>query len=394
MKTTTLFIGLLFIAVSGSAQLQQCDELFISEYVEGSGKNRVIEVYNPTDASVDLSNYSIKIFTAGPNNPNVLQLMGFLPSQEVHVCGHPQADPTGILPKCDATSNEIKFDGNDAVGLYKNDTLIDVIGVIGVDPGNTGWMVGTGFTKNNTLVRGWNVTAPSPYWNVNVLTWDVFAIDDTFHLGEHVSACPLGVFQFALSGSTSNEIDGTHSIEVTTDGNNTQPVQILVSEIEIWCANSTTADANDYTNFTGNLLFFGAGQNSSENISLGITNDAIPESTEYVCFGITVASGDGTVPNFEVHQWTIIDDEPQGIGDADSYKHISIMPNPVSEMLTIKGINEVEINQITITNLLGQKMQAFSQFSNEVNVGELNEGIYFLNLYTDNTIITRKFVKE
>ena len=393
MKTTTFLIGLLFIAVSATAQLSQCDELFISEMVEGSNKNRVIEIYNPTDAFVDLSDYSIKIYTNGPNNPSVMQLMGFLPPQEVHVCGHPQADPTGILPKCDATSNEIKFDGNDAIGLYKNDTLIDVIGVIGVNPGNTGWMVGTGFTKNNTLVRGLNVTAPSPYWNVNVLTWDVFAIDDTFHLGEHVSACPLGVFQFAIGGSSSNEPDGFHSIDVTTDGNNTQPVQLVVSEIEIFCTNNTTADANDYFS-SSPILFFGAGQNTSESINLTIINDAIPEPVEYVCFGLQLGIGDGTVPAFESHQWTIIDDEPQAIKDADPYQHIRILPNPVSDMLTINGIKGFEIEGLTITNLLGQKMEAFSEFSNEVQVGELNEGIYFLNLYTDNTIITRKFVKE
>ena len=393
MKTTTFLIGLFFIAVSASAQLSQCDELLISEYVEGSGKNRVVEIYNPTDAFVDLSDYSIKIYTAGPNNPNVLQLSGSLPPQEVHVCGHPQADPTGILPKCDITSNEIKFDGNDAVGLYKNDTLIDVIGVIGVDPGNTGWMVGTGFTKNNTLVRGLDVTAPSPYWNVNVLTWDVFAIDDTFHLGEHESACPLAAYDWALASETKNENAGLYNIQINSSGTNINTVTLLISDNSILCVNTQTAsNITDYTLWSGTVDFL-PGQLTGQ-VQFEITDDAIFEPDEFVCLSLLVIAGDGTEGSQISHQITIKDNDPAGIHTYDDQFSITVTPNPVSEILTINGIKEVEIKQLTITNLLGQKMQAFPEFSNEVNVGELNEGIYFLNLYTDNTIITRRFVKE
>ena len=33
--------------------------LFISEYSEGSGYNKYIEIYNPTSSSVDLSSYQV-----------------------------------------------------------------------------------------------------------------------------------------------------------------------------------------------------------------------------------------------------------------------------------------------------------------------------------------------
>ena len=35
----------------------QCDELFISEYVEGSRNNKALEIYNPTGSTIDLSQY-------------------------------------------------------------------------------------------------------------------------------------------------------------------------------------------------------------------------------------------------------------------------------------------------------------------------------------------------
>ena len=44
---------------------QPTSDLFISEYGEGSGYNKYIEIYNPTGTSVDLSNYQIWKITNG-----------------------------------------------------------------------------------------------------------------------------------------------------------------------------------------------------------------------------------------------------------------------------------------------------------------------------------------
>ena len=37
------------------ANAQDCTELFISEYVEGSHNNKALEIYNPTDTDIDLN---------------------------------------------------------------------------------------------------------------------------------------------------------------------------------------------------------------------------------------------------------------------------------------------------------------------------------------------------
>ena len=44
---------------SGIAAFGQCNELFISEYVEGYGNNRALEIYNPTANPVDLSQMAL-----------------------------------------------------------------------------------------------------------------------------------------------------------------------------------------------------------------------------------------------------------------------------------------------------------------------------------------------
>ena len=57
----------------------QCDELFISEYVEGSGNNKALEIYNPTASAIDLSGYRIERFSNGSGTSasgGVLNLSG------------------------------------------------------------------------------------------------------------------------------------------------------------------------------------------------------------------------------------------------------------------------------------------------------------------------------
>ena len=92
-KITTLSILFGAMIMLSHAQIPGlCDELFFSEYVEGSAKNEAVEIYNPTGVSINLSPYSIKVFKNNPNNPDVLQLSGVLPSNSVYVCGYDQAD--------------------------------------------------------------------------------------------------------------------------------------------------------------------------------------------------------------------------------------------------------------------------------------------------------------
>ena len=44
--------------------------LFFSEYAEGSSNNKYLEIYNPTNADIDLSTYA---FPSTANAPNHLQ---------------------------------------------------------------------------------------------------------------------------------------------------------------------------------------------------------------------------------------------------------------------------------------------------------------------------------
>ena len=69
---------------------------------------------------------------------------------------------------------------------------------------------------------------------------------------------------------------------------------------------------------------------------------------------------------------------------------VVISPNPVSDMLTIKGLKEFE--RITVINSVGQAMGTFNQ--NTIGVSHLPSGLYFLQIENKGERMVSSFVKE
>ena len=62
---------LITICLSSVSFGQNCSDLFISEYVEGYGNNKAIEIYNPTCYAIDLSEYMVFKYSNGSTSiPN------------------------------------------------------------------------------------------------------------------------------------------------------------------------------------------------------------------------------------------------------------------------------------------------------------------------------------
>ena len=70
---------------------------------------------------------------------------------------------------------------------------------------------------------------------------------------------------------------------------------------------------------------------------------------------------------------------------------ISLFPNPVSEMLSIKSSSR--INKLVVFNLLGQKVMV-RENTNSLNVNKLKPGAYILKIVDENdSVSTKKFIK-
>jgi endonuclease I len=147
-------------------------ELFFSEYIEGSGNNKALEIANNTGSSINMSIYSIKKQTNGAGSWSTgLTLSGTLATGSKYVLVN-----SSISSSCFSTSaanisttaTELMFNGNDAVGLFKNGVLIDIIGTFNGGTAN--------FAADVTLRRKSTVTSPSTTFNLSS-QWDSYAVD-------------------------------------------------------------------------------------------------------------------------------------------------------------------------------------------------------------------------
>ena len=75
----------------------------------------------------------------------------------------------------------------------------------------------------------------------------------------------------------------------------------------------------------------------------------------------------------------------------------TIFPNPSSNYITIATENNLIINTVEVYNILGQTVISKSnifQVQTNLNVSNLNSGIYFVRVASENGISVRKFVKQ
>lgn len=222
-----LFSLTLFTSLFAGAQ--DCAKIFISEYVEGWSNNKALEIYNPTSAPIDLSQYFVARYSNGSTTATVansVQLSGTIAPYDVHVAVLDKRDPNGTgqeAPIWDSlnvkgdgfyspvynTSNAFYWNGNDAVMLAKgtlpadpatlinatnvpNFAIIDIFGKIGENPANetgsaagndgawsTSFPYSTGLgvlvTKDHSMLRKASIkkgiTSPVSFFDP-LLEWD------------------------------------------------------------------------------------------------------------------------------------------------------------------------------------------------------------------------------
>lgn len=159
-------------------------DLFISEYVEAKNYDKYIEIFNGTGTTIDLSNYTLMLFN-NVEQPaqSVLELSGNLKDGEILVVYHPNA--ASVIKNSGGVAHlVINFNGNDAIALYKNDILIDVVGDL-LKPVGVGWDVGgiKEATKDHTLVRKSTVYGPNSTWTES--EWLVLNNEDFSNINLH-----------------------------------------------------------------------------------------------------------------------------------------------------------------------------------------------------------------
>ncbi|MCF6184701.1 MAG: lamin tail domain-containing protein, partial [Bacteroidales bacterium] len=322
---TVLGTGLTLTASYGSLSVTSntfditdacASDLIISEYVEGSGNEKYIEIANFTGAAVDLSDYRLRLYTNGATSPtNDVLLSGTLNDGAVIVYRNSAA----TLYSSAISNAAVAFNGDDAIALYKISTAtnVDVFGNIGCDPGTAWTDVNT--TLDRTLVRNATVTAgvgddaTSCPFPTLASEWTEYAQDDVSHLGSHTMSCTCSeptthASLLTFSGITATLMDlswtngdGLNRIVVACEGT---PVSFVPTDNSTYTANSSFGSGTDLG--SGNYVVYNGSGNSFTvtNLTPGTTYyfkiyeyGCQPGSEDYLTSGTPEEGFETTLPN-------------------------------------------------------------------------------------------------
>jgi predicted extracellular nuclease len=283
-------LALMLMSLPMQTALAAPTELFFSEYIEASGFNKALEIYNGTSATVNLATGGYNIFMSfnGGTSTFTINLTGSIASGDVYVVAPTNATDTTILAQADQSAGTSWFNGNDAILLRKGTTVIDSFGQVGVNPG-TEW---TGGGLDDTLRRKASVCA-GDIDSTNAfdasLEWDTFANNTFDGLGAHTANCGTEL-TLSVNDVSANEGDaGTTSFNFTVSLSAPAGPGGVTFDIAT-ADNTATVAGNDYVAQSLPGQTIPAGQ-STYTFGVTVNGDTSSESNETFFVNVTNVVG-------------------------------------------------------------------------------------------------------
>lgn len=195
-----ILLSVSFIAAALAGNTQNCSDLIISEYVEGTGNNKAIEVYNTSSSPISLANYRILRHDNGNTSFTPIEGEMQLPTNitlapyQAYVIALNLTDPSGtgqsapidpalqaaadtlLCPGCatgTGNSRVMCFNGDDALALQKKSGStwvdVDIFACRGEQPTNSsgtasptaGW---TSLAPYASMPAGYTTAQYGPYF--------------------------------------------------------------------------------------------------------------------------------------------------------------------------------------------------------------------------------------
>lgn len=305
---------------------QPCSKLFISEYVEGSGNNKALEIYNPTASAISLNGYRLVQYNNGGDTVRyTFNLTGTINAYDVYVIANNSAAAYIKNVADTSTTNQLMtFNGNDVIALLNsaNDTL-DRLGVIGISANYYFSADTTGNAADHSFVRLPTVQEGTKDWTVGQLQWLMLA-KDTVRLGSHNNTCATFVdtlVSFAQNSGSVAEDAGTYSINIQL--NAASLTTTFGADVVLVGGTGTAADINNYTTQTVSF----APSVNAQSVTLTITDDALTEGPETFIFKIRNATGGALIGADSIFTLTI------GASDAIA------LPFTISQVTGLDSVN-------------------------------------------------------
>jgi hypothetical protein len=83
------------------------------------------------------------------------------------------------------------------------------------------------------------------------------------------------------------------------------------------------------------------------------------------------------------------------INDEIAKQELTIFPNPANNILNIKSswLNQNAVGTVSIYSVIGNVVKT-EKLSNEIDVSELSQGVYFVEVITEEHHVKIKFLKN
>ncbi len=298
-------------------------DLFFSEYIEGSSNNKALEIYNPTDQTIDLTTYIIR----GTGNEATYWEYDYpfpdgstiAPGEVFVIVDHEAVQ--GMLDVADWVDDGFTcgYNGNDARGLCKingTDTIVvDIMGYYNNPSGDNYSVAGidNGLAEH-TLLRKNGTTIGNTDWatsagtNADDSEWIVNEADDYSDLGFYGLKTGNDILSFSFEKQTGPaEIDATaHTVDIEVS--QTATVTNLIATFTLSEGATAAIGATDQVsgttenNFTSPVTYTVTAEDGTPQDWTVTVTVATSLSNENAITGFTVSGiignatiGDGTV---------------------------------------------------------------------------------------------------
>jgi hypothetical protein len=359
-------------------------DLIFSEYIEGSGNNKAIEVFNPNEEAIKLDYYQIAQLSNGGDDWEYFHLF---PTGTVLEAGanwvmlNNETDETLFAAEnADEVlsyPSVVHHNGDDARGLIivtgLDTTLVDIIGTIGPDPGD-GWDVAgiTNATKDHTLIRKGTVSEGNTDWSSSAGTtadnseWIVMDQNFLDSLGSHTLVLPLPSDDATLSDLM---VDGT-SVNGFSPATLTYYVTLPAGTTDVPAVTAETTDEN-------------ASVNVIDATDLG--GDAAARTTT-----VEVTAEDGETVKTYTIEFTV----QVGVHD-EAFNMVQLYPVPAVNTLYIDNV--ANVRTVTMFDITGAAVMQMKNAGNDriaIDVSSLEGGLYLIKMANEQATGVARFVKQ
>lgn len=80
------------------------------------------------------------------------------------------------------------------------------------------------------------------------------------------------------------------------------------------------------------------------------------------------------------------------VDEINNINTIKVYPNPANNLITVNS--NFDIQKVEILDLTGKIIKSIHQSNNPINISELTKGIYFLKIYSNDDVFSKKIIKQ